>query len=91
MTKNLYFGVVKTRLKKLETITDARWERYRVAEDDVLYPVLATFMIVRTPLTKNISSNITIGSYRALEKYDPQTPTCRLCDDEIHFSYDGQL
>ncbi|KAI9550643.1 hypothetical protein GHT06_004412 [Daphnia sinensis] len=32
----------------------------------VLYPVLATWMIVRMTLTKNIPSYITIGSYRAM-------------------------
>ncbi|KAK4027975.1 hypothetical protein OUZ56_017131 [Daphnia magna] len=76
--QNLDLGVVKTRLKEFGTIIDARWERYRVAEDDVLYPVLATWMIVRMTLTKNIPSYITIGSYRAMVK---------LCDDETHFSY----
>ncbi|KAK4030669.1 hypothetical protein OUZ56_023943 [Daphnia magna] len=76
--QNLDLGVVKTRLKEFGTIIDARWERYQVAEDDVLYPVLATWMIVRMTLTKNIPSYITIGSYRAMVK---------LCDDETHFSY----
>ncbi|XP_045034605.1 uncharacterized protein LOC116919314 [Daphnia magna] len=85
--QNLDLGVVKTRLKEFGTIIDARWERYRVAEDDVLYPVLATWMIVRMTLTKNIPSYITIGSYRAMVKYEGQKPTCRLCDDETHFSY----
>ncbi|KAK4031120.1 hypothetical protein OUZ56_024654 [Daphnia magna] len=64
--QNLALGVVKTRLKEFGTIIDARWERYRVAEDDVLYPVLATWMIVRMTLTKNIPSYITIVSYRAM-------------------------
>ncbi|XP_045034573.1 uncharacterized protein LOC123475646 [Daphnia magna] len=85
--QNLDLGVVKTRLKEFGTIIDARWERYRVAEDDVLYPVLATWMIVRMTLTKNIPSYITIGSYRAMVKYEGQKPTCRLCDDETHFCY----
>ncbi|KAK4045833.1 hypothetical protein OUZ56_033871 [Daphnia magna] len=85
--QNLDLGVVKTRLKEFGTIIDACWERYRVAEDDVLYPFLATWMIVRMTLTKNIPSYITIGSYRAMGKYEGQKPTCRLCDDETHFSY----
>ncbi|XP_045034562.1 uncharacterized protein LOC116930487 [Daphnia magna] len=85
--QNLDLGVVKTRLKEFGTIIDARWERYQVAEDDVLYPVLATWMIVRMTLTKNIPSYITIGSYRAMVKYEGQKLTCRLCDDETHFSY----
>ncbi|KZS04175.1 Uncharacterized protein APZ42_032925 [Daphnia magna] len=84
---NLDLGVVKTRLKEFGTIIDARWECYRVAEDDVLYPVLVTWMIVRMTLTKNIPSYFTIGSYRAMVKYEGQKPTCRLCDDETHFSY----
>ncbi|KZS00285.1 Uncharacterized protein APZ42_003474, partial [Daphnia magna] len=57
-------GVVQTRVKKFGNVIEARWERYRVAEDEVLYPVLATWMI-----------------------YDGEKPTCRLCDDETHFSY----
>ncbi|KAK4017795.1 hypothetical protein OUZ56_033614 [Daphnia magna] len=63
--QNLDLGVVQTRLKNFGNVIEARWERYRVAEDEVLYPVLATWMI-----------------------YDGQKPTCRLCDEETHFSYD---
>lgn len=85
--QNLDLGVVKTRLKEYGTIIDARWERYRVVGDEVLYPVLATWMIVRMTVTKNIPSYLTIGSYRAVVKYEGQKPTCRLCDDESHFSY----
>jgi len=51
-----------------------------------MYPVLATWMIVRMTVTKNISSYLNIGSYRAIVKYEGQRPTCRLCDDESHFS-----
>ncbi|XP_045023200.1 uncharacterized protein LOC123467287, partial [Daphnia magna] len=85
--QNLDLGVVQTRLKNFGNVIEARWVRYRVAEDEVLYPVLATWMIVRMTVTKNIPSYITIGSYRAMVKYDGQKPTCRLCDDETHFSY----
>ncbi|XP_045022905.1 uncharacterized protein LOC123466839 [Daphnia magna] len=85
--QNLDLGVVQTRLKNFGNVIEARWERYRVSEDEVLYPVLATWMIVRMTVTKNIPSYITIGSYRAMVKYDGQKPTCRLCDDETHFSY----
>ena len=38
--------------------------------DDVMYPVLATWMIVRMTVTKNISSYLNIGSYRAIVKYE---------------------
>jgi hypothetical protein len=86
--QNLDLGVVQTRLKEFGNVIEARWERYRVAEDEVLYPVLATWMIVRMTVTKNIPSYITIGSYRAMVKYEGQKPTCRLCDEETHFSYD---
>ncbi|KAK4017884.1 hypothetical protein OUZ56_033836 [Daphnia magna] len=64
--QNLDLGVVQTRLKEFGNVIEARWERYRVAEDEVLYPVLATWMIVRMTVTKNIPSYITIGSYRAM-------------------------
>jgi hypothetical protein len=85
--QNLDLGVVQTRLKEYGTVIDTRWERYRATEDDeVLYPVLATWMIVRMTLTKNIPSYVNIGSYRAIVKYEGQRPTCRLCDDENHFS-----
>ncbi|KAK4030461.1 hypothetical protein OUZ56_023606 [Daphnia magna] len=86
--QNLDLGIVQTRLKEFGNVIEARWERYRVAEDEVLYPVLATWMIVRMTVTKNIPSYITIGSYRAMVKYEGQKPTCRLCDEETHFSYD---
>ncbi|KAK4045624.1 hypothetical protein OUZ56_033311 [Daphnia magna] len=64
--QNIDLGVVQTRLKNFGNVIEARWERYRVAEDEVLYPVLATWMIVRMMVTKNIPSYITIGSYRAM-------------------------
>ncbi|KZS09728.1 Uncharacterized protein APZ42_025979 [Daphnia magna] len=85
--QNLDLGVVQIRLKQYGTVIDTRWEPYRATEDDeVLYPVLATWMIVRMTLTKNIPSYVNIGSYRAIVKYEGQRPTCRLCDDENHFS-----
>ncbi|XP_045030390.1 uncharacterized protein LOC123472592 [Daphnia magna] len=85
--QNLDSGVVQTRLKEYGTVIDTRWKRYRATEDDeVLYSVLATWMIVRMTLTKNIPSYVNIGSYRAIVKYEGQRPTCRLCDDENHFS-----
>ncbi|KZS00256.1 Uncharacterized protein APZ42_003525, partial [Daphnia magna] len=62
--QNLDLGVVQTRLKEFGNVFEAWWERYRVAEDEVLYPVLATWMIVRMTMTENIPSCITIGSYR---------------------------
>ena len=34
-----------------------------------MYPVLATWFIVRMTVTKNIPSYIKIGSYRAIGKY----------------------
>ena len=85
--QNLDLGVVQTRLREFGTVIDIRWERYRTVEgDDVMYPVLATWMIVRMTVTKNIPSYVNIGSYRAIVKYEGQRPTCRLCDDESHFS-----
>jgi hypothetical protein len=85
--QNLELGVVQTRLREFGTVIDMRWERYRTVQgDDVMYPVLATWMIVRMTVTKNIPSYVNIGSYRAIVKYEGQRPTCRLCDDESHFS-----
>lgn len=84
---NLRLGVDQTCLKEFGTIIDARWKRYRVIEDEVLYPVLATWMIGLMTLTKNIPSYITIGSYRAMVKYEGQKPTRILCDEESHFSF----
>ncbi|KAI9550784.1 hypothetical protein GHT06_007138 [Daphnia sinensis] len=69
--QNLDLGVVQTRLKEYGTVIDT---------------LLATWMIVRMTLTKNIPSYVNIGSYRAIVKYEGQRPTCRLCDDENHFS-----
>ena len=54
--------------------------------DEIMYPVLATWFIVRMTVTKNIPSYIKIGSYRAIVKYEGQRPTCTLCDEETHFS-----
>ncbi|KZS02118.1 Uncharacterized protein APZ42_000974, partial [Daphnia magna] len=54
--QNLDLGVVQTRLKEFGNVIGSRWERYRMGEDKVLYPVLATWMIVRITLTKNIPS-----------------------------------
>ncbi|KAK4030883.1 hypothetical protein OUZ56_024270 [Daphnia magna] len=85
--QNLDLGVVQTRLKEFGNVIEARWERYRMAEDEVLYAVLATWMIVRMTVTKNILSYIAIGSYRAMVKYNGQKSTCRLWDNETHFSY----
>ncbi|KZS08465.1 Uncharacterized protein APZ42_027533 [Daphnia magna] len=68
---NLDLGVVQTRLQEYGTVIDT---------------LLATWMIVRMTLTKNIPSYVNIGSYRSLVKYEGQQPTCRLCDDENHFS-----
>jgi len=84
---NLELGVVQTRLREFGTVIYMRWKRYRTVEgDDVMYTVLCTWMIVRMTVTKNIPSYVNIGSYRAIVKYEGQRPTCRLCDDESHFS-----
>ncbi len=40
-----------------------------------MYPVLATWMIVRMTVNKNIPSYVNIGSYRAIVKYEGQRPT----------------
>jgi hypothetical protein len=40
--QNIDLGVVQMRLKEYGTVIDTRWERYFVAEDELLYPVLAT-------------------------------------------------
>ncbi|KZS03749.1 Uncharacterized protein APZ42_033459 [Daphnia magna] len=40
--QNLDLGVVQTRLKEFGNVIAARWERHRMGEDEVLYPVLAT-------------------------------------------------
>ncbi|KZS06553.1 Uncharacterized protein APZ42_029951 [Daphnia magna] len=41
----LDLGEVQTRLKEFGNVIKTRWERYRVAEDEVSYPVLAAWMI----------------------------------------------
>jgi hypothetical protein len=38
--------------------------------DEIMYPVLATWLIVRMTVSKNIPSYINIGSYRAIVKYE---------------------
>jgi hypothetical protein len=53
--------------------------------DEIMYPVLATWLIVRMTVSKNIPSYINIGSYRAIVKYEGHWPPCRLCDEGTHF------
>jgi hypothetical protein len=52
--------------------------KFYVADDEVLYTVLANWMIVRMTLTKNIPLYIKIGKGHAMVKYESQKPTCRL-------------
>lgn len=74
-------------VKEYGTFIDIRCEHYRAAEnDEVLYPVLATWMIIRMILVKSIPLYVNISSYRAIVKYESQRPTCRLCDYKNSFS-----
>lgn len=82
--QNMKKGVIEQRFKEFGKVLDTRWERYHVAGDEFLYPVLSTWMIIRMTLDKPIPSYVNVGDYRALVKYIGQKPTCRLCDEPDH-------
>jgi hypothetical protein len=84
----LNLGIVKMRLREYGEVFDLRWERFRVAEDEVLFPVLSTWLIVRMSINKEIPSYVTIGDYRAFTRYHGQIPTCKHCDGKEHFGKD---
>jgi hypothetical protein len=84
----LDLGIVKRRLKEFGTVFDLRWERYHVASDEYLFPVLSTWLIVRMSVEKDIPSYLTIGEYRAIIKYYGQPLTCKLCDSRTHLVRD---
>jgi hypothetical protein len=81
-------GVIQTRFKEFGKILDLRWERYHVAEDKVLYPILSTWLICRMTIEKAIPSYVTIGEYRAIVKYNGQKTTCGICDETDHLRRD---
>ena len=81
---NMKKGVIEQRFREFGKVLDTRWEKYHVAGDEFLYPVLSTWMIIRMTLDKPIPSYVNVGDYRALVKYIGQKPTCRLCDEPDH-------
>ncbi|KAI9550936.1 hypothetical protein GHT06_001749 [Daphnia sinensis] len=67
--QNLDLGVVQTRLKEYGTVIDTRWERYRATEDDeVLYPVLATWMIAFADNFRSIClQHLSISDHQSIQ------------------------
>ena len=79
---NLEF--VKRRFREFGNVLSMRWEKYHVVEDEVLFPVLSTWLICRMTLDNPIPSYVTVGEYRVYVKYHGQTPTCKFCDQPDH-------
>jgi hypothetical protein len=81
-------GIIKRRFREFGEVFETRWEKYHVAGDEFLYPVLSSWLIVRMSIERDIPSYVTIGEYRAIVRYQGQPPTCRTCDSRSHMGKD---
>lgn len=79
--------LLESHLRKYGNVYQLRWEKYRVEEENALFPTLSSFVICTMSLKKRIPSYVNLGRYTLVVKYEGQPETCRICNQPGHKAY----